>query len=307
MSLRRTTLLTLAVLLSIVGVVAGFAGRWADAALMRLTDWFLVIPFVPLAIVIITLVGGGLLLALALAVSLEGPWTERLQGAWFDAHQALWPRRVDTLPVTVVAIGIGWLIGGLIIIGVDPSWKRVVVAVLIAIAATLQALREQGRWLDEKFEHQAQGVLSAASELEGWQRWRADQLRQELVTRAEALFKKVVEKVKAAPTPVSADSPAPTPTTPPVDAGEGASASASAGENASEGESVSGGAVEETAPTPTPAATPAPVPAPYTSVTAATRRCVLCILEKFLTDHSVCFVKAWRYVSEVNTFRLSVR
>lgn len=31
---------------------------------------------------------------------------------------------------------------GLIIIGVDPSWKRVVVAVLIAIAATLQALRK---------------------------------------------------------------------------------------------------------------------------------------------------------------------
>ena len=35
---------------------------------------------------------------------------------------------------------------GLIIIGVDPSWKRVVVAVLIAIAATLQALRKtEGR------------------------------------------------------------------------------------------------------------------------------------------------------------------
>jgi ribose transport system permease protein len=31
---------------------------------------------------------------------------------------------------------------GLIIVGVDPSWKRVVVAVLIAIAATLQALRK---------------------------------------------------------------------------------------------------------------------------------------------------------------------
>mgnify|MGYP003325788210 CR=1 FL=1 len=31
---------------------------------------------------------------------------------------------------------------GLIIVGVDPQWKRVVVAVLIAIAATLQALRK---------------------------------------------------------------------------------------------------------------------------------------------------------------------
>ena len=67
-----------------------------------------------------------------------------------------------------------------------------------AAAAVRQALREQGRWLDEKFEHHAQGVLAAASELEGWQRWRADQIRQELVARAEALFKKVVEKVPAA-------------------------------------------------------------------------------------------------------------
>ncbi|MFM2238719.1 MAG: hypothetical protein RJA69_93 [Pseudomonadota bacterium] len=66
-----------------------------------------------------------------------------------------------------------------------------------AAAAVRQALREQGRWLDEKFEHHAQGVLAAASELEGWQRWRADQIRQDLVARAEALFKKVVEKVPA--------------------------------------------------------------------------------------------------------------
>ena len=72
-----------------------------------------------------------------------------------------------------------------------------------AAAAVRQALREQGRWLDEKFEHQVQGVLSAASELEGWQRWRADQLRQELVARAEALFKKVVEKVPAVAHPAT--------------------------------------------------------------------------------------------------------
>jgi peptide/nickel transport system permease protein len=37
---------------SLVGVVAGFFGRWVDVLLMRLTDWFLVIPFLPLAIVL---------------------------------------------------------------------------------------------------------------------------------------------------------------------------------------------------------------------------------------------------------------
>lgn len=50
------------------------------------------------------LIGATLLALLALLTWLGGPWTERLQGAWFDAHQALWPREVATLPVTVVAI-----------------------------------------------------------------------------------------------------------------------------------------------------------------------------------------------------------
>ena len=50
------------------------------------------------------LIGAALLLLLALLTWLGGPWTERLQGAWFDAHQALWPRDVASLPVTVVAI-----------------------------------------------------------------------------------------------------------------------------------------------------------------------------------------------------------
>jgi peptide/nickel transport system permease protein len=35
-----------------VGITAGFFGGWSDAALMRVTDWFLVIPFLPTAIVL---------------------------------------------------------------------------------------------------------------------------------------------------------------------------------------------------------------------------------------------------------------
>jgi ATP-dependent RNA helicase SUPV3L1/SUV3 len=57
-----------------------------------------------------------------------------------------------------------------------------------AAAALRNALKEYGKLIDDKLENQAHAALAAAGELEGWQRWRADQLRQELVAKAEALF-----------------------------------------------------------------------------------------------------------------------
>ena len=42
---------------SVVGIVAGFFGRWTDAVLARATEWFLVIPFLPLAIVLAAVLG----------------------------------------------------------------------------------------------------------------------------------------------------------------------------------------------------------------------------------------------------------
>ena len=50
------------------------------------------------------LVGVVLAVALALLTWLQAPWTDRLQSAWFDACQALTPRQVSVLPVTVVEI-----------------------------------------------------------------------------------------------------------------------------------------------------------------------------------------------------------
>ena len=57
-----------------------------------------------------------------------------------------------------------------------------------AAAALRQALKDHGRYIDHALDQQAHLALGAAGELEGWQRWRADQLRQELVTKAEALL-----------------------------------------------------------------------------------------------------------------------
>lgn len=42
---------------SVVGIVSGFVGGRTDGVLMRLTEWFLVIPFLPLAIVLASILG----------------------------------------------------------------------------------------------------------------------------------------------------------------------------------------------------------------------------------------------------------
>ncbi len=45
---------------TVVGVSAGFFGGWVDAVLNRLSEWFLVIPFIPLAIVLAAILGPSL-------------------------------------------------------------------------------------------------------------------------------------------------------------------------------------------------------------------------------------------------------
>lgn len=52
------------------------------------------------------------------------------------------------------------------------------------------ALKDNARLIDDQLESSAHAALAAAGELESWQRWRADQLRAELVGRAEALAAK---------------------------------------------------------------------------------------------------------------------
>ena len=52
----------------------------------------------------ISLVGVGVAVVLAALVAWPAPWVDRLQSAWFDLCQAIAPRQVSLLPVTVVEI-----------------------------------------------------------------------------------------------------------------------------------------------------------------------------------------------------------
>ncbi|MBA2963465.1 DUF349 domain-containing protein [Ramlibacter sp. MAH-25] len=122
-----------------------------------------------------------------------------------------------------------------------------------AAAALRNALKEHGKLIEDKLENQAHALLASAGELEGWQRWRADQLRQELVAKAEGLFETVATVPAAAleqpVEPAAAPAPAPAEGQP-----EASAAAAEAG--------TAGDAPPEQAAAPAPAPAPAPALAP---------------------------------------------
>ncbi|WP_100409967.1 DUF349 domain-containing protein [Acidovorax sp. 69] len=57
-----------------------------------------------------------------------------------------------------------------------------------AAAALRAVLKVHGKHIDTGMEQQVHAALVAAGELEGWQRWSADQVREDLVAKAEALL-----------------------------------------------------------------------------------------------------------------------
>ncbi len=71
------TVLTIAIG-SLVGVTSGFFGGWTDAVLMRLTDWFLVIPFLPFAIVLASVLSRSLTSIIIVIAVTSWPGTARL-------------------------------------------------------------------------------------------------------------------------------------------------------------------------------------------------------------------------------------
>ncbi len=59
----------------------------------------------------------------------------------------------------------------------------------VGAAAALRAvLKQHGRHIDTALEQRVHAALVAAGELEGWQRWSADQVREDLIAKAQSLL-----------------------------------------------------------------------------------------------------------------------
>jgi peptide/nickel transport system permease protein len=63
---------------SSVGILAGYVSRWPDALLMRTTDFFLVIPWLPLAIVLAAIFGQNIWVLIGIIGFTSWPGTARL-------------------------------------------------------------------------------------------------------------------------------------------------------------------------------------------------------------------------------------
>jgi peptide/nickel transport system permease protein len=61
-----------------VGILAGYLGRWPDSLLMRATDFFLVIPWLPLAIVLAAILGQNIWVLIGIIGFTSWPGTARL-------------------------------------------------------------------------------------------------------------------------------------------------------------------------------------------------------------------------------------
>jgi peptide/nickel transport system permease protein len=109
------TLITIAIG-SIVGILAGYSGRWVDALLMRLTDWFFVIPFIPLAIVLARVLGPSLRNVILVIGITSWPSTARLVRAQvLTIKERLYVDRARAL-----GAGTGHIIGRHVLANVTP-------------------------------------------------------------------------------------------------------------------------------------------------------------------------------------------
>lgn len=63
---------------SLLGIIAGYYGGWLETVLMRVTDWFLVLPWLALAIVLASLLGPSLIVIIFVIGITSWPSTARI-------------------------------------------------------------------------------------------------------------------------------------------------------------------------------------------------------------------------------------
>ena len=124
-----------------------------------------------------------------------------------------------------------------------------------AAAALRQSLKKHGRLIDdEKLEARVHAALVSAGELQGWQRWSADQIREQLVAKAEALLirrpakpaEATAQAQKAPETAPSADIPSDiSPAASPAEAHQASDSSAPPAEAAASAAPVAGAAAPQ--------------------------------------------------------------
>ncbi len=152
---------------SVVGIAAGFFGRWPGGLLMRVTEWFLVIPFLPLAIVLAAILGPSVRNIILVIGITSWPQTARLIHA-----QVLTLRERDYVDRSRALGGSNWhLMSRHILPNVSPlilANTTLTVPVVILSEATLSFLglgdpsnASWGKMLDDAFE-------AGAVTLEAW-------------------------------------------------------------------------------------------------------------------------------------------
>ena len=82
---------------SVIGIIAGFVGGKPDAVLMRITEWFLVVPFLPLAIVLASVLGRNVWNIIFVIGITSWPSTARLDSRPGSDGQATSVRRSGAL------------------------------------------------------------------------------------------------------------------------------------------------------------------------------------------------------------------
>lgn len=98
------TLLTMTVG-TLVGVIGGYSGGWIDRSLSRFTEWFLVIPFLPLAIVLASLLGRSLRNMILVIALTSWPATARvLRAQVLTLKERLYVERSRALGASGTAI-----------------------------------------------------------------------------------------------------------------------------------------------------------------------------------------------------------